>query len=304
MLNTSGHLESERMLIFVNDKLLPEEKATISVRDRGFIYGDGIFETLLLRRDTVFRMREHLERLTQSAGVVRIDLPWSIEQLAEKVDLTVRENGISDGIIRVNVSRGVGSWRLTVKGATSPTLVITLYPPPDYPPETFTKGWPVIVSKEVTAIDPVIPGRAKTTNRINLILAKNEAEEKGAVEAILLNREGKLTEGTSTNLFFCSRGRLNTPALGSGILRGVTRDMVIDLARSDGFELIEDSYEPSDLFSSDEAFLTFTTAGVVPIHSVDGTVIGDGRAGPITHRMMKHYEEALDREIDEAANRV
>jgi branched-chain amino acid aminotransferase len=181
------HREKGRMLFYVNDRLVPEEEATISVRDRGFIYGDGVFETLIVHNGAVFRMMDHLRRLEQSASIVRISLPWTTEELAGKVNLTVRENGVSEGLIRVNVSRGVGSWRLTVEGADKPTLVISLYPPADHSPETFTKGWPVIISNSITVMDPVIPGRAKTTNRLNLILAKNEAEGKGAVETILLS---------------------------------------------------------------------------------------------------------------------
>jgi len=137
-----------------------------------------------------------------------------------------------------------------------------------------------------------------------LILAKNEADEKGAAEAVLLNREGKLTEGTSTNLFFCSGGKLFTPTQGSGILKGVTRDIVIHVARQNDIEFVEGWFDPPDLISAEEAFLTFTTAGIIPIHSVDGVVIGDGRAGPVTCKMMSYYGEVLERETSQAANRV
>jgi branched-chain amino acid aminotransferase len=296
-------LETESMLFYVNDRLVPAEKAAISAMDRGFIYGDGIFETLLLHNGAVFRVMEHLKRLEESASIVRIRLPWTRRELAGKIYETVRGNSVSEALIRVNVSRGVGSWRLTVKGALSPTLVISLYAPEDPPAGTYTKGWPVIISKSVMVIDPVIPGRAKTTNRLNLILAKNEAEEKGAMEAILLNRNGHLTEGTSTNFFFCSGGRLHTPSPESGILRGVTRDLVINIARAIGIDFTEGFFAPEDLLSADEAFLTFTTLGVVPICSVDGTILGEGRKGPVTARIAKEYEALLEKETLSLAGR-
>jgi branched-chain amino acid aminotransferase len=296
-------MERGRMLFFVNDRLVPAEEAYISVLDRGFIYGDGIFETLLVKNGAVFRLREHVERLAESARIIRISLPWAGEELEEMVYETVRGNGLDEAAIRVNVSRGIGSWRLTTKGADHPTLVISMYPLPDYPPDTYTRGWPVIVSREVTVMDPVIPGRAKTSNRINLILAKREAEERGAVEAILLNRKGHLTEGTSTNLFFCSGGKLCTPALDAGILWGITREIVLAIGRELGFDLVEGRFQPSDLGEADEAFLSFTTAGVVPIHDVDGRTIGSGTAGPMTSAIIERYLRLLEEETRKEAER-
>ncbi len=291
------------MLFYVNDRLVPAEEAKISVLDRGFVYGDGIFETLLVRNGAVFRLREHLERLAESAKIVRIEMPWSGDELEEKVYEVVRANGMDQAAMRVNVSRGVGSWRLTTKGADHPTLVISMYPLPDYPADTYTRGWPVIVSREVTVMDPVIPGRAKTSNRINLILAKREAEERGAAEAILLNMSGHLTEGTSTNLFFGSGGKLCTPALEEGILWGITRDIVIRIGRDLGFEVVEGEFHPGDLESADEAFLSFTTAGVVPISEVDGNAIGKETAGSMTRSIIERYERQLEEETRWEADR-
>ena len=292
------------MLFYVNDRLVPEEDATISVRDRGFIYGDGVFETLLVHNGVMFRLMDHLKRLKEAASIVRLGLPWTLEELAGKVNETVRGNGVKEGLMRVNISRGVGSWRLTVAGAVKPTLVISLYPPSDHPPDVLEKGWPVIISKNVTVMDPVIPGRAKTTNRLNLILAKNEAEEQGAVEALLLNLNGFLTEGTSTNFFFASNGKLFTPSRESGILKGVTRDVVIEITARIGIELSEGFFEPDDLLAAEEAFLTFTTIGVVPIYSVDGKVLGTGEAGPVTRRITESYHELLEKETLSSASKI
>lgn len=284
------------MLFYINDRLVPPDEAKVSVQDRGFIYGDGIFETLVVHHGVVFRIMEHLSRLAESASIVRIRLPWTSEEIAEKIRYTVRENGVKEGVIRVNISRGIGNWRLTTKGADNPTLVISIYPPPEYPPDTFTKGWPVIISRDVIVMDPVIPGRAKTTNRLNLIFAKCEAEERGAMEAILLNRNGHLTEGTTSNLFFSSGETLFTPSQESGILWGITRNLVMEIARGMGIELVEGFFEPADLKRASEAFLTFTTGGVIPLHSVDGIVLGNGEPGPMTRRIMARYEELYESE--------
>jgi branched-chain amino acid aminotransferase len=292
------------MLFYVNDRLVPREEATVSVLDRGFIYGDGIFETLCIHHGMVFRILQHLKRLAESASIVRIRLPWTCEEIAEKILLTVRENGVSEGVVRVNISRGVGTWRLTTKGADHPTLVISIYPSPEYSADTFTKGWPIIISRDVMVMDPVIPARAKTTNRLNLIFAKCEAEERGAMEAILLNRNGHLTEGTTSNMFFSSRGTLFTPSEESGILWGITRDLALRIARDLGIELVEGFFEPSDLIRADEAFLTFTTGGVIPVHSVDGIVLGRGEAGSMTKRIMAKYQEIFERETQQGGDKT
>lgn len=292
------------MLFYVNDRLVPREEATISVLDRGFIYGDGIFETLSIHHGAVFRISEHLARLAESAAIVRIRLPWTCEELARKVLLTVSENRVQEGVIRVNISRGVGNWRLTTKGADNPTLVISIYPPPEHPPDTFTKGWPIVVARDVNVMDPVVPGRAKTTNRLNLIFAKCEAEDSGAMEAILLNRNGHLTEGTTSNLFFCSGGTIFTPGEESGILHGITRDIVMTIAHGMAIELVEGFFEPADLIRADESFLTFTTGGVVPVYSVDGVVLGEGKPGTMTERIMSEYQEIYERETLEQGSRA
>ncbi len=282
------------MIFSLNGELVNEEEAKISVLDRGFLYGDGIYETVLIRNGRPFLLGKHLERLRSSAEIIRVDVPWTDSRFEEEASRVLLANGAKDAALRINLSRGVGSWQLSTKGARTPTILFSVFPIPDYPPDTYTRGWEVIISREFVTMDPVIPAVAKTTNRLSLILAKREAEDKGGREAILLNMQGYLTEGTASNVFFVKEGVVLTPSLGSGILEGVTRGVVMDIVRREGIGLEEALFRPEDLIGSDEAFLTFTTAGVVPVHSVDGAVIGGGSAGPVTEMVMKGYAIEVD----------
>jgi len=286
------------MIFSLNGELVTEREARISPLDRGFIYGDGIYETVLIRHGQPYRLPSHLERLRSSAAIVRIDLPLDEAALGAEIRRVTEANGLEDAALRINVSRGVGDWRLSTNGATRPTVLLSLFPVPGYPPDTYGRGWDVVISREFVTMDPVLPALAKTTNRLSLILAKREAEERRAKEAILLNLQGFLTEATSSHLFFVREGLACTPSLDSGILEGVTRAAVIEHLRADGHEPREALYRPEALLEAEEAFLTFTTAGVVPIHAVDGSVIGPGSAGPLTRRVIARYEADVERATD------
>jgi branched-chain amino acid aminotransferase len=284
------------MMIFnLNGELFKENEAKISVLDRGFLYGDGIYETVLVCNGRPFLLGKHLERLRSSAKIIRVDLPWTNRRFEEEITRLLQASGESDAALRINVSRGVGSWQLSTKGAQEPTILFSLFPIPDYPTNTYTRGWEVIISREYVTMDPVIPAVAKTTNRLSLVLAKREAEEKGGKEAILLNMQGFLTEGAASNVFFVKDGNVFTPSLESGILEGVTRGVAIDIVRKKGIDVKEALFRPDDLLDSDEAFLTFTTAGIVPVYSIDGSVVGSGSAGPVTQMVIESYTDEVDR---------
>lgn len=292
-------MSGEKKMIFnLNGKLVKDEDAKISVLDRGFIYGDGIYETVLVRNGRPYLLDRHLKRLRNSAAITRMEVTWDDDTFTREVDRLLEANGLTNAAIRINMSRGVGDWRLNVDGASNPTYLLSLFPIPDYPPDTYTRGWDVVISRKVMTMDPVIPALAKTTNRLSLILAKIEAQERGGKEAILLNLEGKLTEGTSSNLFFVKEGAVCTPSLVSGILEGITRAVVMEILGREGIDVREALFGPEDLLSAEEAFLTFTTAGVVPIHHVDGRQIGEGQAGPITRVVLEKY----DREVEASTN--
>jgi branched-chain amino acid aminotransferase len=283
------------MIFSLNGELVAEREARISPLDRGFLYGDGVYETVLIRHGRPYRLRSHLERLRSSASIVRIDVPLDDGAIDVEIRRVVEANGLGDAALRINLSRGVGDWRLSTNGSSRPTFLLSLFPVPDYPEDTWTRGWDVVISREFVTMDPVLPALAKTTNRLNLILAKREAEDRGAKEAILLNLQGFLTEATSSNVFFAKDGRVCTPSLDSGILEGVTRGVVMEHLRAEGYEPREGLFRPEALLGADEAFLTFTTAGVVPIHAVDGAVIGAGTAGPVTRLVRERYEADVDR---------
>jgi len=212
-----------------------------------------------------------------------------------EIDRLLEANGRTDAALRINISRGVGDWRLSVERASNPTFLFSLFPIPDYQQDTYTRGWEVIISREFVTMDPIIPALAKTTNRLSLILAKSEAEQRGGKEAILLNMQGYLTEGTSSNVFFVKDGVVCTPSLESGILDGITRSVVMEILEEEGVGVEEMVYRPDDLKNADEAFLTFTTAGVVPIYSVDGGVMGTGEAGRVTTMVIDKYNSEVER---------
>lgn len=282
------------MIFNLNGNLVKEEEAKISVLDRGFIYGDGIYETVLVRNGRPYLLDQHLKRLRNSAAITRMEVTWDDDTFTREVDRLLEANGLTNAAIRINMSRGVGDWRLNVDGASKPTYLLSLFPIPDYPPDTYTRGWDIVISRSVVTMDPVIPALAKTTNRLSLILAKMEAQEREGKEAILLNLEGRLTEGTSSNLFFMKEGAVCTPSLVSGILEGITRAVVMEILDREGIEVREALYGPEDLLDADEAFLTFTTAGIVPVHRVDGRQIGEGRAGPITRVVIEKYDQEVE----------
>ncbi len=283
------------MIFNLNGKLVREEEAKVSVLDRGFLYGDGIYETVLIRNGRPFLLGRHLERLRSSAAIIRVDVPWEDGKFVTEIDRLLEANGRTDAALRINISRGVGDWRLSVERASNPTFLFSLFPIPDYQQDTYTRGWEVIISREFVTMDPIIPALAKTTNRLSLILAKSEAEQRGGKEAILLNMQGYLTEGTSSNVFFVKDGVVCTPSLESGILDGITRSVVMEILEEEGVGVEEMVYRPDDLKNADEAFLTFTTAGVVPIYSVDGGVMGTGEAGRVTTMVIDKYNSEVER---------
>ena len=283
------------MIFNLNGKLVREEEARVSVLDRGFLYGDGIYETVLIRNGRPFLLGRHLARLRSSAGIVRVEVLWDDGKIEMEIDRVLEANGLSDAALRINMSRGVGDWRLSIDGASNPTFLLSLFPIPDYPSDTYTRGWEVVISREFVTMDPVIPALAKTTNRLSLILAKSEAEKRGGREAILLNMQGHLTGGPSSNVFFVKDRVVFTPSLESGILEGVTRGVVMEILGREGVAVEESVYRPDDLKNADEAFLTFTTAGVVPIYSVDGAVIGEGEAGRVTTMVMEKYDREVEK---------
>ncbi len=255
------------MKIWLNNGFLDEKDARVSVFDHGFLYGDGIYETVHAYNSRVFHWPEHYKRLKQSARRLELKCPWSSAYLLRAVQRVLRANHSPNASVRITVSRGPGPLGLDPRLCPKPTLVILLHP--DRPVAKLWKtgvtiGIPKIRRNHPLCLDPQI----KSNNSLNTILAKMEGTRMGVFETVLLNLDDQLTEGTTSNIFFVRRGELFTPALSCGLLEGVTRGIVIKLARQAGYKVHEGRYTLKDLHRADEIFLTSTTLEVVPVIKV------------------------------------
>lgn len=286
------------MWVYLNDKFVPPEEAVVSVFDHGFLYGDGVYETLRAYRGRVFQLAEHLARLERSASRIQLHLPVSLERLTDLVRESLSRNQLQEAYLRITVSRGAGEIGLDPALCKSPTLVIIAKPFQPYPESLYADGVSVIVAKTRRNLPEALPPQVKSLNFLNNILAKMEAKAAGAHEALMLNHQGELTEGTTSNMFVVQRGRVRTPAVECGILNGITRGLVLQLASELGIPSEETRLTVDDLLRADECFLTNTTQEVLPVTRVNGTMIGNGRPGEITRRLHASFRACLDRLLD------
>ena len=274
-------------LVYINGEFVPESEAKISVFDHGFLYGDGVFEGIRAYRGVVFKLREHIERLYDSAKFLRIEIPMSKEDLMEAILETVRRNGLSDCYIRVVVTRGVGDLGLDPRKCKKPSIIIIARP---MAPLLGKRAVSLIISSVRRDGVDATNHQAKSLNYLNNILAKLEAINAGADDAVMLDSRGFVSEATGENIFIVKDERIMTPPPTSGILSGITRDCVIELARRLGYEVVERELTPFELLTADEVFLTGTAAEIVPVESVNGRKIGEEVPGPITERLIREFE--------------
>jgi branched-chain amino acid aminotransferase len=274
------------MYIFLKNKLVPEAEAVVSVYDHGFLYGDGIYETMRSYNGVVFMLERHLERLARSAVLTEISIPEA-DFISEAVYKTIHANNISDAYIRVTVSRGKGPVGLDPALCKEITFVIIAEPFRAYPEQLYSCGVKLIIAKTrrnlVSAIDPKI----KSLNFLNNIFAKMEAKKNDAYEAIMLNSEGLLAEGTVSNIFFVKNNELCTPAAEIGVLDGITRELVIHLANKKGITVNEGSFPPEDIFSAGEVFFTNTTSEIMPVSQIDHVSYKIGSTTRVLHALYK-----------------
>lgn len=286
------------MIIYLNGEFLPEEKAKISPFDHGFLYGDGVFETMVVTNGLVFKLDQHLERLYDSLTVLKIKIPFSKNKLKKLVLETLRRNSLKDGYVRLIVSRGVGYPALDPRACEKPTIVII--PSAKIFPQSFRRSYSDIIDKVVIVSTRKIPSvcieaRVKSLNYLNNILARIEALESGADEAIMLDLNGFVTEGPGENIFIVRSGSLHTPPP-HNILNGITRQTVLELAESMGIKVYEQNLTRYDLYTADEAFFTSTFGGIKPIREIDGRRIGLKAPGPITEKLRNAYKSLLLKE--------
>lgn len=277
------------MEIYINGKYYSREDAKISVFDHGLLYGDGVFEGIRVYNKRVFRLHEHLVRLYESARAIVLTIPISLEHLQRDTLATVRRNELSDAYIRLIVTRGEGGLGLDPFVCRDPGVIIIADKIALYPQEFYEKGLSVITAATPRNLPEALNPRIKSLNYLNNTLAKIEAINAGVEEAIMLNSLGLVSECTGDNIFSICRGVILTPSVGMGILEGITRDVVIGLARQHHLPVKETVMTRHDLFIAEEAFLTGTAAEIVPVVKVDGRLIGDGKPGPITRKLMQWY---------------
>jgi branched-chain amino acid aminotransferase len=275
--------------IWLDDRLVGEADAKISVFDHGLLYGDGVFEGIRVYNGRVFELEAHMRRLFQSAKAIRLGIPMSKSALTKAVEETTRANGVVDGYIRLVVTRGIGTLGLNPFVCEGSRLFIIADNIQLYPEELYETGMKIISATTVRNHPLSIPPQAKSLNYLNNILAKIEALDNNVPEAVMYNHEGYVAEATGDNVFIVRDGIVLTPPVEAGALEGITRGVVIKLAKEEGIEVVEKNLTRFDLYICDEFFLTGTAAEVIGVVEIDGRVIGDGKPGPITLKLRKKF---------------
>lgn len=281
------------MKIYLNDKLVDKNDAKISVFDHGLLYGDGVFEGIRLYKGCVFKLDDHLERLEYSAKAIMLEMPWSRQELSDAVCETCRANDLTDGYIRLIVTRGVGNLGLSIKNCNSPQLIIIADTIQLYPKEFYENGLKIITVSTRRINPAALPPTVKSLNYLNNILAKIEAQQFGYHEALMLNDQGYIAECTGDNVFVIHKGELITPSASAGALKGITRDTVLGIADELGIVWREANVTRYDIWIADEVFLTGTAAEIIPIIEVDARIIGSGKPGTITEKFLKQFHQQV-----------
>ena len=275
--------------VWLNGELVERERAVITVFDHGLLYGDGVFEGIRSYGGRVFRLEKHVRRLFDSANGIRLAIPLTPQAVGDAVVGTLQANGMKDAYIRVVVTRGEGTLGLDPNRCPKPNLFIITDRIELYPRELYENGLEIITASTMRNHPNAVNPRLKSLNYLNNILAKIEAIDAGTLEAVMLNHLGYVAECTGDNLFIVRDGRLFTPPIAAGILEGITRDEILDIARRGNIEIREENLTRQDLYVADECFLTGTAAEVVPVVGIDKRTIGSGKPGPVTKRLAEEF---------------
>jgi branched-chain amino acid aminotransferase len=281
------------MKIYLDGRFVDEADAKVSVFDHGLLYGDGVFEGIRLYGGNVFRLEEHLERFANSAKAILLDNPLTTKGWSDAICETCRVNKLKDGYIRAVITRGVGDLGLAPWLCAKPSYFIIASKISLYPAEYYENGLAIITVPTRRIGPAALPATVKSLNYLNNILAKIEAKQAGALEAIMLNEQGYVAEATADNVFIVHKGELLTPSVSHGALKGVTRGAIIDIAKDLGMPLRDADLTRYDLWCSEECFLTGSGAEVIPVVKLDGRTIGSGKPGPITRKLMKAFKKKV-----------
>ena len=284
---------TKELLVYIDGKYYPKSEAKISVYDHGLLYGDGVFEGIRAYNGVVFKLKEHIDRLYKSAHPIFLKIPLTKAELTEAVLETLKKNNLTNGYIRLVVTRGVGDLGLDPRKCPKATIIIITEPLLQlHSAEKVENGINTIITWVKRNPVDAATHEMKSLNYLNSILGKIEASNIDADEAICLDKTGYVCEGVGENIFIVRDGKLYTPPISSGALDGITRALIIRLAKKLGIEVTERNITPNELFTADEVFFTGTAAEVAPIREVNKRVIGTGKPGPVTKRIMREFEKA------------
>jgi branched-chain amino acid aminotransferase len=281
--------------VYVNGRIVSKDDAVVSVFDHGFLYGDGVFEGIRVYDGRIFRLEEHLDRLYASAKTIMLEIPLDRDAFRAALVETVRASGLRDAYVRPVVSRGVGDLGIDPRKCPQPTVVIIVDAIRLYPAEAYARGLRMVTASVRRPAPDALNGRVKSLNYLNNILARLEANRAGVDEALMLTADGYVCECSADNVFIVTGGQVLTPAAHLGLLQGITRDAVLDLAREAGLPAAERVFTLHDVYTADECFLTGTGAEIAPVVEVDGRPIGDGRPGPVTRRLTQAFRDLVRR---------
>jgi branched-chain amino acid aminotransferase len=276
--------------IWLDGKWYDRETATVSVYDHGLLYGDGVFEGIRIYGGRIFRLAEHLDRLYDSAHAIWLTIPISKQEMAAVTEEGVRRSGIKEGYIRHIVTRGVGDLGLDPRKCPNPSIIIITDTIKLWPEEVYETGLRVVTAGTPIPQRESLSPRVKSLNYLAHILAKVEGIQAGADEVLMLDSSGTVAEGSGQNIFVVKNRRIVTPPAFAGILKGVTRDVILELARDAGYEVSESLINRYDIYTADEAFFTGTASEIVGIRSLDGRNIGSGKPGPVTRDLRTRFQ--------------
>jgi branched-chain amino acid aminotransferase len=282
------------MKIFIDGKFYSERDAKISVFDHGFLYGDGVFEGIRAYNGRVFKLKEHIDRLFYSAKAILLEIPMSHEKISQAVIQACRVNKLRNGYVRLVVTRGVGTLGLNPKSCKKPSIVIIAGKIQVYPSEVYARGIDIVTVPTTRNLHSALNPAIKSLNYLNNILARIEANNAGCENGLMLNAEGFVSECTVDNVFIIKNSDVFTPPLSAGALYGITRQTVMELAIQNGLRVTEPNLTRYDLYNADECFLTGTGAEIMPVIKIDGRVIGTGKPGKLTRKLVEEYHALTD----------
>ncbi|MCM8761345.1 MAG: branched-chain-amino-acid transaminase [Candidatus Omnitrophica bacterium] len=283
--------ESASLKIYLDGKLVEKHEAAVSVFDHGLLYGDGVFEGIRTYDSLVFRLKEHIDRLYKSADAIQLKIPLTKMEMMEAVIMTLKANRLTDAYIRLVVTRWGGDLGLDPRKCKRPTIFIITDKIALYPKEFYEKGLAIVTATTKRNLPQALDPRIKSLNYLNNILAKIDAIESGAEEAIMLTNDDYVAECTGDNIFIVKDGELLTPPPDVGALEGITRDAVIGIARRNGIPFKEKMLRMEDVYAADEVFLTGTAAEIIPVVAIDGRKIGAGEPGAITLKLRNEFKK-------------